>query len=64
MNHPLLFESKRRSAAKQAPPADASYSFSEGLWLTPDGCTWVSLGLPGPQTKKMDVESGEDAKAD
>lgn len=62
--HPLLERSNKQRIQDPVGPDGASYGFTQGLWICESSLRpWILSKLePGPITKKMDVESGEDAK--
>lgn len=60
--HPLM-KTTRRTAARPngIRPADATYDFASGMWSNADGPLCDDVRRM-PDSKKNDVETGEDQK--
>jgi hypothetical protein len=64
MSHPLIDRAKRGSyREKPEMPAEARYDESSGLWIA-FGASLARNADPKQQTKKFDVETGEDQKGE
>ncbi len=59
--HPLLSTVRRSKAAPHVRPTDAIYDVPLGMWLGPEGPVSDDPRRM-PDTKKNDLETGEDQK--
>ena len=60
--HPLMKTTIRTTAKPEAAyPANSQYDFSAGMWFGPDGPVCNDPAMT-PQSKKADLETGEDQK--
>ena len=60
--HPLLMTTRRSAVDLDAAyPHGSNYDFVSGVWQGPNGLVCDDVSLT-PQTKKADLETGEDQK--
>jgi len=59
--HPLLSTVRRSKAAPNVRPTDAIYDVPSGMWTGPNGPASDDPSRM-PDTKKNDLETGEDQK--